>query len=253
VIIYEFPFNERIRALLRLESLFDKVVYFTGMDGVLEHRMALSGLFEILDVVGRSDPRMDLLQELERQRQILLGFRNNPQVSETALDGSLYEIEHAYSALHSLHGRFGQTLRDNDWLMNIKHKDVLPGGACGFDIPSYHYWLQQPYHLRRAALERWQAGVIPARNALAIILRLLRGHGEMNPLLAKRGQYEKFLSGTNFQMVRIALNESEQLIPEISANRYVLHIRFNLPAANEAKSRCCESDVPFELSFCSLI
>jgi len=253
VIIYEFPFNERIRVLLRLESLFDKVVYFTGTDGVLEHRMALSGLFEILDVVGRSDPRMDLLQELERQRKILLGFRNNPKVSEDALDGSLYEIEQAYSALHSLHGRFGQTLRDNDWLMSIKHKDALPGGACGFDLPSYHHWLQQPSHLRRAALERWQAGVIPARNALAIILRLLRGHGEMKPLIAQHGQYEKFLSGTNFQMVRIALEENEQLIPEISANRYVLHIRFIQPAVSEAKSRCSEADVAFNLSFCSLI
>jgi cell division protein ZapD len=215
--------------------------------------MALSGLFEILDVVGRSDPRMDLLQELERQRKTLLGFRNNPKVSEDALDGSLYEIEQAYSALHSLHGRFGQTLRDNDWLMSIKHKAALPGGACGFDIPSYHYWLQQPSHLRRATLEKWLAGIVPARNALAIVLRLLRGHGEMKSLIAQHGQYEKFLSGTNFQMVRIALNKSEQLIPEVSANRYVLHIRFILPSVSEAKNRCCDSDVPFELSFCSLI
>jgi len=253
VITYEFPFNERIRSLLRLESLFDKVVYFTGADGALEHHTALDGLFEILDVIGRSDPRMDLLQELERQRKNLLGFRNNPKVSETALDGSLYEIEQAYTALHALHGRFGQSLRDNDWLMSIKHKAALPGGACGFDIPSYHYWLQQPSHVRRAALERWQTGVIPARNALAIILRLLRGHGELKPLVAQRGQYEKFLSGTNFQMVRIALDENAQLIPEISANRYVLHIRFVLPTAIETKSRCCDSDVSFELSFCSLV
>ena len=36
---------------------------------------------------------MDPCQQLERQRQSLLVFRNNPEISEEALSGALYEIE----------------------------------------------------------------------------------------------------------------------------------------------------------------
>jgi cell division protein ZapD len=46
-------------------------------------------------VASRADLKVDLVQELERQRQILLSFRNNPQISEEALSGALYEIEQA--------------------------------------------------------------------------------------------------------------------------------------------------------------
>jgi len=253
VIIYEFPFNERVRTLLRLESLFDKVVYFTRAEGALEHHTALNGMFELLDFIGRADPKADMLQELERQRQILLSFRNNPDVSEIALDYSLGEIKQAHAALHLLHGKFGQSLRNNDWLMSIKHKATLPGGASGFDVPSYHYWLKQPSQARRAALEQWQAEVMPIRNALGIILRLLRGHSEMRSLIAQNGQYEQNLSGSSFQMARVALEKEWQVIPEISANRHVLRIRFVLPSETETKSHCADADVPFKLSFCSLV
>ena len=99
MITYEYPFNERIRTLLRLEDLFEKSAYFAQDDGALEHHTALVSLFEILEVAGRADLKMDLIQELERQRQTLLAFRNNPEISEEALSGALYEIEQSSAAL----------------------------------------------------------------------------------------------------------------------------------------------------------
>ena len=33
----------------------------------------------------------------------------------------------------------GQHLRENEWLMSIKNRTGIPGGACQFDLPSYHY------------------------------------------------------------------------------------------------------------------
>ncbi|MDR2637143.1 MAG: cell division protein ZapD [Zoogloeaceae bacterium] len=252
MIFYEYPFTERIRLLLRLEGLFTKVTHFAGQDGVLEHHVALGGLFEILDLVGRIDPKMDLLQELERQRQTLLGFRNNPQVSEQALDGSLYEIEQASANLLASNGRFGQALRDNEWLMMIKHKSSIPGGACGFDLPSYHCWLNLPSATRREQLAQWQKTIIPVREAIIIILRLLRSSGSVENVLAARGQYQQMLGGMFFQMVRITLSEDDWAVPEISANRHVLNIRFAQPSSAEAKNKYCDQDVRFELGFCSL-
>src|SRR5574343_1527618 len=82
VITYEYPFNERIRTLLRLEDLFDKTAAFSRLDGQMEHHVALVTLFEIQEVASRADLKMDLIQELERQRQTLLAYRNNPDRSE---------------------------------------------------------------------------------------------------------------------------------------------------------------------------
>ena len=62
MITYEYPFNERIRTLLRLEDLFEKAAYFIQADGRLEHHAALATLFEILETAGRADLKMDLLR-----------------------------------------------------------------------------------------------------------------------------------------------------------------------------------------------
>jgi signal transduction histidine kinase len=86
LILYEYPLNERIRTLLRLEDLFTRFDHFADQAGPLEHHVALTTLFEILEVASRADLKSDLLQELERQRQTLLVFRDNPNVSSEALE-----------------------------------------------------------------------------------------------------------------------------------------------------------------------
>ena len=45
VIDYEFPLNERTRTLLRLEDLYDKLIWFVAKDHPLEHHTALVTLF----------------------------------------------------------------------------------------------------------------------------------------------------------------------------------------------------------------
>src|SRR4029079_9499172 len=84
VISYEFPLNERIRTLLRMESLYERVQFFSSMEHALDHHAAVLSFFEILDVAGRADLKSELMQELERQKQALSALRSNPQISEEA-------------------------------------------------------------------------------------------------------------------------------------------------------------------------
>ena len=44
---------------------------------------------EMLEVAGRADLKSDLLQELERQKQTLLGFKSHPNVETDRLDAIL--------------------------------------------------------------------------------------------------------------------------------------------------------------------
>tara|TARA_R110002049_G_scaffold22425_6_gene80375 strand:+ start:583 stop:1380 length:798 start_codon:yes stop_codon:yes gene_type:complete len=251
VISYEYPLNERIRILLRLEDLYAKMIHFSRSDGALEHHVALLTLFEILEVAGRAELKVDLMQELERQRQTLMGFRNNPEISEQALSGALYEIEQASSSLQAMAGKIGQYLRENDWLMAIRSRASIPGGVCQFDLPSYHYWLKRDANARRHDLDTWMAPMLPIRDGLTIVLRLLRGSGHAESLVSKGGCYQHTMSGRAAQMVRVVVAPGVAAVPEISANKYALNIRFLTPDTH-GRARATDRDLHFELTFCSL-
>ena len=62
MICYEHPLNERVRTLLRLEDLFNKITFFSAKDTAIEHHATLAALFELLDVTSRADIKSDLLQ-----------------------------------------------------------------------------------------------------------------------------------------------------------------------------------------------
>jgi cell division protein ZapD len=252
VITYEYPLNERIRTLLRLEDLFERSRHFIARTDPLDHHVALLTLFEILEVAGRADLKSDLLQELERQKQVLLSFRNNPDISEDALSSVLRDIEQAAAALFSMAGRIGQYLRENEWLMSIKQRTGIPGGACEFDLPSYHYWLHRPAEERIGQLAAWTGPLFPLRDGTAIILRILRESGKPQKLSAPLGTFQQMLGGKSAQMMRVRLDATLNCVPEISANKYVLNIRFLTQNGEDPKPRTADWDIPFELTFCNL-
>jgi cell division protein ZapD len=251
VITYEYPLNERIRTLLRLEDLFKKVNYFAQEQGTREHHVALLTMFEILEVAGRADLKMDLIQELERQRQTLLVFRNNPDISEEALSGALDEIEQASAALLGMTGKIGQHLRENEWLMGIKSRSVIPGGVCEFDLPSYHYWQHQPHNVRRAALLGWIKPFLPLSDGLTIVLRLLRASGHAEHQVAENGAFQTMLGGSSAQLARVSLQPEYGFVPEISANKYALNIRFTCPDYDHRPSHT-DRYVEFDMVLCNL-
>jgi cell division protein ZapD len=251
VITYEYPLNERIRTLLRLEDLFDTAAYFTGAEAPESHHVALLTLFEVLEVAGRADLKFDLVQELERQRQILLSFRNNPEISEDALSGALYEIEQASAALLAMQGKIGQYLRENDWLMSVKNRSAIPGGLCEFDLPSYHYWRHRDPASRQRDLNNWLSPMQPIRQGLTIVLRLLRASGRPEQQIAARGAFQLMLGGRTAQMLRLRVPRIDPYIPEISANKYAINIRFTT-YEGDLRPRQVDTDVPFELTFCNL-
>ena len=251
MISYEYPLSERIRTLLRLEDLYERVQYFTAKADAQEHHVALLCIFEILEVAGRADLKSDLLQELERQKHTLEALRDNPDISQEALDSILWEIDRTSSRLFQMSGKVGQELRENEWLMSIKQRTNIPGGVCEFDVPSYHFWLHLPPDQHRHDLEGWLAPFLPIRDGIAIVLRLLRESGKASLQTAVQGVYQQMMAGRVAQMLRIRLKLDYHCVPEISANKYALNIRFT-EFAQEPRPRLAEVDVPFELTFCNL-
>ncbi|MDB5936873.1 MAG: cell division protein ZapD, partial [Massilia sp.] len=177
MIVYEYPFNERIRTLLRLEDLYEKFKFFVHQEHAMQHHVALSTIFDMLEVAGRADLKSDLLQELERQKQSLLGYRSNPNVAAEMLDAVLGELEAVSASLVAAQGKTGQNVRDNEWLMSIRGRTIIPGGACEFDLPSYYAWQHRPAQQRMEDISGWFAPLAPLFSALTFVLRLLRETG----------------------------------------------------------------------------
>ena len=249
---YDYPFNERIRTLLRLEDLFVKVLHNIAADHEFSHHYAMLSLFQILDVIERAELKTDLLQELDRQRMVMNGLRGNPAIAESVLNDVLAEIDTGASALRTNSIKLGQTLRDNEWLMSIKQRANIPGGVCEFDLPSYHYWLGLGGFRRRRDLEAWVLPLMPIYEALRIILHILRGSGATTQLTATQGFYQQMLGGAKpAQMLRIELDDRLECFPEVSANKYFINIRFNNLESTE-RPRLCEADVDFKLTLCNL-
>src|SRR4051812_10942993 len=55
LVLYEYPFNESIRTMLRLEHLFDRLGQLIPRDTAVDHHYALATIFEIVDVASRAD------------------------------------------------------------------------------------------------------------------------------------------------------------------------------------------------------
>ena len=237
--------------MLRLEDLFEKVAFFTAGEDAFEHHCALTTLFEILDVTSRADMKSELLQELERQKHALETLRTSPDISEDALNQVLSNIQAASLNMLNMTGKIGEHVRENEWLMSIKQRAIIPGGACEFDLPSYHYWLHADPALRRSDLEEWFAPLLPLQETFSIVLNLLRKSGKAIRHTAVRGAFQQMGPGRAAHMLCLKLDEALPCVPEISANKYALNIRFVISGFRQ-KTRIYEDDVDFELAFCNL-
>ena len=248
MIRYEHPLNERIRTLMRLEDLFARARYFADQEAPAEHHAALLSLFEITDVASRADLKTDLLQELERQKQVLTPLRSNPQIEQHALEGVLRDMDAANARLFATAGKVGSHLRDNEWLMAIKQRTAIPGGVSEFDLPAYHYWLNQPAADRRRDLASWLEPFEPIQAGSAI----LRENARTSRHTAYRGVFQLMLTTTKVaQLLRLTLARDLPCVPEISANKYALNIRF-IGVSGMDRGTVYDGDVEFELVFCNL-
>lgn len=249
MIIYEYPFNERIRTLLRLEDLHERYSFFLHQGHALQHHVALTTVFEMLEVASRSDLKSDLLQELERQKQILSGFQSHPNIQRTVLDDVLREIDNVSTALVNTHGKTGQSIRENEWLMSVRGRTIIPGGACEFDLPSYYAWQHRSPDERARDIAEWFSPMQSLINAVGLVLRLLRASGIQFKIIAHSGSYQQMLQGKVHQMLRLRVDSRSGAIPEASANKYMLWIRFTKQDGT-MKPKPFEEDIPCELTLC---
>ncbi|MEO7150506.1 MAG: cell division protein ZapD [Burkholderiaceae bacterium] len=251
MILYEYPFNESIRTMLRLEHLFDRLGQLIARDAAVDHHFALVTIFEIMDVASRADLKSDLLKDLEQKKQLYNGYRGNPSISDAALDGVTQRIDHAFNGLNQVSGKAGATLQSNEWLMSIRSRVGIPGGTCEFDLPAYYAWQQREPQRRRSDLVQWVGTLMPLAEALQVLLGLLREAGVAHKVVAPGGQFQQSLPvGRVYHLIRVRIDGPEGVVPEISGHRLMVSVRM-MRQDSEGRLRPSTADASFELTLCS--
>jgi cell division protein ZapD len=252
LILYEYPFNESIRTMLRLEHLFDRLAILMSREHAVDHHFALATIFEIMDVASRADVKSDLLKDLERQKAQLNAYRGNPSISERVLDDVIARIDHAFNALNESPGKAGQSLTTNEWLMSIRSRISIPGGTCEFDLPAYYAWQQTAAAQRQSDLQQWASTLTPLAEALKLLLALLRDSGSPHKVVTTHGQYQQSLPpGRLFHLMRVRIDPALGLIPEISGHRLMVSIRMMRQEPDGRLRPATNDEASFDLTLCS--
>lgn len=251
MILYEYPFNERIRTYLRLEHLFRRLGELVPAESALSHHYALVTIFEIMDVAARADLKSDVLRDLDKHKTIFNSYRGNPAIAEAVLDQVVEQLTRNFAAMNNVPGKAGQALTENEWLMSIRSRMGIPGGTFEFDLPAYYAWQHRSAGARRADIERWLDTLAPLAESIYLLLKLLRDADVPCKVIAAGGQFQQSLpQGRSFQLLRLRIDPRLGLVPEISGNRLMVSVRM---MRHEADDRLHPSadDAPFELTLCA--
>lgn len=251
MILYEYPFNERIRTYLRLEHLFRRLGLLVPREHPVDHHYALATIFEVMDVAARADLKSDVMKDLDKQKAALNGYRGNPAIAEGVLDEVIAQLDGCFTALNNQPGKAGQSLTENEWLMSIRSRVGIPGGTCEFDLPGYYAWQQLHAERRQADLKRWASTLGSLAESVHLLLKLLRDSGAPQKVLAPGGQLQQTLpQGRSFQLLRLRIDPQLRLVPEISGNRLMVSVRMMRQESADRLQPSAE-DAPFELTLCS--
>ncbi|MEP6792314.1 MAG: cell division protein ZapD, partial [Ramlibacter sp.] len=217
----------------------------------IDHHYALATIFEVMDVATRTDLKSDVMKDLDKQKQLLNAYRGNPAIAESVLDEVVGKLDRYYTALHTLPGKAGQALTENDWLMSIRSRVGIPGGTCEFDLPAYFAWQHREPQLRRVDLQRWASTLGPLAESIHMLLKLLRDSGSPQKVMATAGQLQQNLpQGRTFQLLRLRIDPALHLVPEISGNRLMVSVRLMVEEAGD-RLQPSSDDAQFELTLCS--
>ncbi len=250
-IIYEHPLHERVRTMLRLEHLFRLAAHYLKGQSNWDSRIFINTLIDILDIFSRGDLKNELIKELERSAATLNSLIENPQVDSSRLTTILKAMERLIDNLHGMKYQPGHELREDEFLSAVRQRSTIPGGTCDFDLPAYHRWLERPWEEREREQKAWFAQLDPIRQAIELLLKMVRNSADPVAAESPDGGYQQNLdSSLPYQLLRVSLPADSPYYAEISGSRHRFTIRFLRPTKERPK--LAGEPVSFKITCCSL-
>lgn len=252
-IIYEFPLNERMRTLLRVEFLFQQFMHDVKLNHAWQARSAIQALMDIVNLLERTDLANELIKEMDRQLGHLQRLSNTPTINRSTLTNVIDRLESYIKFLQPIASRLDQPFTENEFLNSIRQRQSIPGGTCSFDLPQYHYWLNLNYETRLETLNNWLGPIKTLQEAVVYLLGLIRQSDAPKKEIAQGGLFQKSLNPVHpSQLIRIGLDLHSNLYPELSGSKHRISLRILSTDLVKGSSTQVKDDVPFELTCCSI-
>ncbi|MBT8134272.1 MAG: cell division protein ZapD [Gammaproteobacteria bacterium] len=251
--VYEQPLNEKVRAFLRLEKLFHQFAFHLKHGSDWNNRVAIDSILEILAFTTRSDIKLEVLKELERQHTRLERLSKRPQIDQSQLASVLKNIQKRIGELQAISGQVGQDTKNVELLTAIAQKSSVPGSICDFDLPALRHWLSLPKDTRQKHIDKWFRPFGPLDRAVQLILEVLRHSAEDTEEVAHNGFFQKSLDTNQaIQLLRISIPDNVICYPEISAGKHRFSVRFMKNEDPSIRPEQCQDDVSFKLKMCAI-
>lgn len=249
-IVFEFPLNERVRVFLRLEQLFSQINHFVHGHTVWDSRAAISSLLDILAIFERHELKAEILKELERHSGVLTRISQSHGVDQEVVMQIQENLDQIKTQLYAASGKIGLDLMGSELFKSISRRNSIPGGTCAFDLPEYHYWLQQDDGRRQSDLEQWLEPFKTIHMSIGLILRYIRESSTPKSELAEAGFFQQSLDRSRpFQLLRVTVPRSFPYFAEISGGKHRFTIRFMMPHTSERPTQT-HDDIDFQLTRC---
>jgi cell division protein ZapD len=250
---YEQPLNERIRTFLRLEKLFHQFSFHLKHGSAWDNPIAIDAITDILTFTTRSDIKLEVLKELERQHSRLERLTKRPQIDQGQLASLLEKQTILISRLQSNAGQLGQETQSAELLNAIRQKNSVPGPICDFDLPAFNYWLTRPESTRREHLQQWFSPFQVLEEAIVMILDVLRNSTDDSDETAVKGFFQKVIDTNQaVQLLHISVPTTHSCYPEISAGKHRFSVRFMINPNPFTRPEQFTEDVDFRLRICSV-
>lgn len=248
---FEQPLNERTRTLLRLEHLLACLRYHEQDESIWGRRATMSALLDILATMSRHDLRTEVSKVLGNYYARLSRLASRDDIDTEQLDEILANLDDMGRRIQSIPPQFASyQLRDNGLLNNLNNRHGIPGGTCGFDIPSYQHWLSRSEHEIKRDMAHWCRHIEPLENAINTLLQMLRDGAVPESCEAREGVLvHQPHAGT--QLIRV-LTDNTNVYPEISTGRHRTTVRFMEYHDSDPGVQQCRSTIAFRMACCQL-
>ena len=248
---YEQPVSERMRTFMRLEFLYQQMLYNGELESDWATRATISSLLEVLAILSRGDVRSEVHKELDQQLTILQRYQSQPGVDKKRLESLICNLIDSRAELGGIGTSFLQPIKNSDFLNGIKNRSAIPGGTCEFDLPEYSHWLRQSHARRGEDMALWIGAIRPLCDAVTEVLWLIRESAQPLDKLAVNGMYQHNVQkDAHCRLLRVNLLEDNALYPEISGSQHRVTVRFLEWSTVDSRALQTSHDVPFQLSIC---
>ncbi len=250
--VYELPLSEKIRTFIRLESLFDEIEFHLKGKSLWDSRASVKTFIDIVNIFSRPEIKTDLMKEMDRIKTALSKYTEISGVNADRLGVIQTNLMQMAKSLRAMEGQVGQSLKQNDFINSLHQRNNVPGGALVIDLPIYGHWMGQDIEFRRNDVRIWLKEFELVKEAVYLILGLVRESALAVDVVAKAGFYQHTLdTGLSNQILRVILPNDAVYFPEISGGRHRFTVRFLKPM-NPDRPVQIEQDVPFKLICCAL-